>query len=355
MSAESVRVQAAEALGASRGIPEVVVQRQYAADHTLQKKFGAAGRDRCLEDTRFHLAYLAAAVRYEEVGIFDEYVGWLKSMLGARHVNAEDIRANLSLLATTIKEELRELASVPCEYIEHALQAMESAPLIPPSELDPAAPFHSVAVEYVRCLREGDAVNALAIIRKTAEEGTSIFDLHRYVLAPAKREIGRLWQINELTVGHEHFASRVTQSMLSQLEPHIHQPFRRNRTILSLCPPGEVHDTGLRMVADAFQMDGWTSYDLGANVPLASLRSTLFRTQPDIVLLSLTTPLNLQATEQVIAQLRRSPSFKGTKILVGGRFLGRYSKICSAIGADGCASEPSEAVPAARALLNEPP
>lgn len=353
MSADPERSRAAEALLAPRGIAETVVQRQYAADPTLEAQFGAVGRERCLEDVRFHLAFLAAAVRYEEVGIFDEYVAWLKSMLGARGINEEHITANLSLLAATLREELGALADLSSDYIQHALHEMQSAPLIPPSELNPAAPFYSVAADYMRFLQVGDSVNALATVRKAADEGASIVDLHQYVLAPAQREVGRLWQINQMTVGHEHFASRITQSLLAQLEPHAHQPFRRNRTVLSLCAPGEIHDTGLRMVADAFQMDGWTSYDLGANVPLNSLRTTLFRTQPDVVLVSLSTPLNLKATEQVIAQLRRSPGFKGTKILVGGRFLGRYPKICSALGADSCASEANEAVPAARAFFNE--
>jgi methanogenic corrinoid protein MtbC1 len=327
-------------------IAERVVQRQYAQDPSLETRFGAAGRERCLEDVAFHLAYLNAAVRFDEPEIFYDYAAWLKSMLGARGVTVKHIENNFKLLAAVLNDELEKQADPFCELL-HAATSRLPEFREPPSELDRSAPHSQEASEYFEQLRSGNMRQAIAVVERSAQAGLHITDIHRYIIAPAMREMGRLWQFNIATVAHEHFASRVTQIVLSLLEPHNQSSGRRNRTVLCFCPAGEPHETGLRIVADAFSADGWTVVDLGANMPANALRRELFRTGPDVVLLSISTPLNLESGKTAIKTIREAPHFAGAKIIVGGRFLTRFPKICGSIGADACVAEAQEAVQAA--------
>jgi methanogenic corrinoid protein MtbC1 len=354
MTCDTDKIAAADAIVAGKkAIAEQVVSRQYAENPSLLARFGPQGRERCLEDVIFHLAFLTPALRFDEPEIFFDYAAWLKSMLGARGVTVDHIKRNFELLSAVLRSELHDDAAPFCEVIDTAISQLPDYG-DPPSELDAAAPYHQIAVQYLKHLRNhGEMSGAIAVIQQAVAQKLKITDIHRYIIAPALREMGRLWQLNLVTVAHEHYASRVTQVALSVLEPYKESAPRRNRTVLSFCPAGETHDTGLRMVADAFTLDGWTVVDLGANLPASALRNELFRVAADVILLSLSTPLNLESGQAVVQTIRKTETFHAAKIIIGGRFLSRFPRICESIGADNCVAEAQDAVTVANELMGD--
>ena len=64
------------------------------------------------------------------------------------------------------------------------------------------------------------------------------------------REVGRLWQMNRLSVAQEHYVTAATQLIMSQLYPLVFRTARRDRRIVAACVGGELHELGVRMVAD---------------------------------------------------------------------------------------------------------
>ena len=67
----------------------------YAAHPRLTTRYGPAGREKCLQDMRYTLEHLAPAVALAEPVLFVRYVDWLVSMLEARNVPSDDVRASL--------------------------------------------------------------------------------------------------------------------------------------------------------------------------------------------------------------------------------------------------------------------
>src|SRR6185295_17428380 len=78
-------------------LAHAITDAHVAAHPETFARYGAIGRVRCLEDARFHLQYLAAALEAESVALFLDYIAWTKIMLARRHVTARDLVENLAI------------------------------------------------------------------------------------------------------------------------------------------------------------------------------------------------------------------------------------------------------------------
>ncbi len=96
-------------------------------------------------------------------------------------------------------------------------------------------------------------------------------------------ELGEGWYAGTVSVQQEHFASALVARRLNALFAIAPMPTRPDR-LLAACPPGEVHDLALLMLAFIMRWRGWEVIYLGADVPLDQLDATLRATTPDLVL-----------------------------------------------------------------------
>lgn len=104
------------------------------------------------------------------------------------------------------------------------------------------------------------------------------------VLLPLLSDIGRRWELNEITVAQEHFASSLLVGWLRSRQRGWDEG--DGPCILASCPPGEAHDLGLLCFCVLLRDRGYRISYLGASVPGASLFEAAERLQPDAVLIS---------------------------------------------------------------------
>src|SRR5918999_1394245 len=81
-----------------RALAEAVVARQYELQPGLRERYGEGGRAKCVQDTEYHLAHLAAAVTYSSPALFSDYIAWAKTVMAAYGVGPEDMERNLVCL-----------------------------------------------------------------------------------------------------------------------------------------------------------------------------------------------------------------------------------------------------------------
>jgi methanogenic corrinoid protein MtbC1 len=114
---------------------------------------------------------------------------------------------------------------------------------------------------------------------------------------------------------------------------------------------GELHEIGIRMVSDFFEMDGWNTYYLGANSPTRSILEAVEQNKASILALSIAMPYHGRALKQTIDEIRAHPLGSNLKILVGGNALIRRNGDFGAFGADGFAADAESAVILANKLI----
>ncbi|MBP1910711.1 cobalamin B12-binding domain-containing protein [Methanolobus bombayensis] len=77
----------------------------------------------------------------------------------------------------------------------------------------------------------------------------------------------------------------------------------------------ELHEMGIRMVADIFEINGWNSFYLGANTPSDSILKILNDNNSDIVLLSVTMIPHLTILSDLIELIKKERKNGSVEIL----------------------------------------
>ncbi|HYK02135.1 MAG TPA: cobalamin-dependent protein [Thermoanaerobaculia bacterium] len=323
-------------------LASAITDRHFAAHPELLARYPAVGRQRCLEDARFHLQYLASALDAGSSAIFLDYIAWAKVMLATRNVPANDLAENLRVIEGSLTDMLGAGSAVAVRYIESAIEALPSMPDGVPSHLDPRAPLWASASEYLNALLHGSRADAMRAVTAALDGGASIREVYRHVFEPAQQEIGRLWQLNQISVAQEHYCTAATQHIMTQLYGYIFGGEKRDSRAVAMCVGGELHEVGLRIITDLLELDGWQTWYLGASVPPASAVQLCVEQRADVLLVSATLPPHIASVAEVIRSFRARPELGEAKVIVGGRAFRTEPEVWRTIGADAFASNADE-------------
>jgi methanogenic corrinoid protein MtbC1 len=295
---------------------------------------------------------LAAAVAAERPAIFTAQVQWAKAVLAARGFSTEHYRTSLQCLQSVLSRELPEnVHSLAADYLARALEAFDDEPAELSTRLLPDTPEGRLASEYLLAVLQGDRRRASQLILDGVDQGQSVRDVHLRVLLPAQQEVGRMWLVGEINVAEEHFASATTKMVMAQLLPRAKFAPRNGKTMLAAAVAGNQHDIGLQTVADFFEMDGWRTIQLGANVPIGDLVQAVDCFEVDLLGLSASQATQFETLRETIAEVRQCERGDRVKILIGGFAFASAAGMPEELGADGLAADPVAAVQQGRQLV----
>jgi len=186
---------------------------------------------------------------------------------------------------------------------------------------DRAATARRLKEDLAAALADGDKAAAVRAALDAVESGAlSVIALYREVLTPLLAETGDGWQHGSVRVWQEHLASATIRTIVEALYPQVLRAKvatpPAGRAVVLACPPEEGHDLGLRMVADRFEMAGWTTYFMGADTPLDELVDAGRRLGVEAVALSSSTHFHKVALRRLVERLRRE--LPGVRIWLGG-------------------------------------
>jgi MerR family transcriptional regulator, light-induced transcriptional regulator len=332
-------------------LAEAVTARQYEAQPELAARYGEMGRAKCLQDANYHLSYLADSVSVSSPSLFSDYIAWAKVMLSARGVPATDLSRNISIMREVVREKLPpELAPVIDEYFEAGLNKLPSVSTDPSTLLEGAGPHTLLATRFIKLLLNGERHVASRLILDAVDSGIPVKDIYLHVFQPSQRELGRLWQLNQISVAQEHYCTAATQLIMAQLYPRIFRTEKNGRKIIATSIGGELHEIGVRIIADFFEMEGWDTYYLGANSPTTAIVQAIADRGADLLAVSATMTFHIRAVESLIATVRTSVRSNDVKVLVGGYPFNLEPELWKRVGADAYAADASEAVAVASRL-----
>lgn len=333
-------------------VAEAIVAAYYSARPDLLTRDVLVDRMNYLQDINFHVSYLAQAIAISSPELFTNYVAWAKLTNSERDLPVAELISNLAdirdVLGTLLPDRMQPTIM---QYVEAGLDQCTIITPDPPSFLPTAAPHADLARHYLDALLAADRDRASTLILDAIQAGVRVSELYIHVFQPSQQEVGRLWQLNQVSVAQEHYCSAATQLIMSQLYAHILGSEKNGHTIVAACVAEDLHEIGVRMVADFFEMEGWKTIYLGANTPVSSIVTTLNEQRADILALSATMPYHIQSVVDVIKAVRASDA-RQVKVLVGGHSFNRTPDLWKKIGADGFAADAATALVVAHNLLN---
>jgi methanogenic corrinoid protein MtbC1 len=350
---EELNRRASEAILAARGpLSEAVVERKYAQDPEFWGRYGAMGRQRCLEDADYHFAYLAEALSASDPLLLMDYLKWVKVLFQGLGFSDDVLTTTLACMLEVSREQLPlDLHPPVAAYLEAGLNNLPRLPSAIPTFLGEEAPLAPLAGAYLQALLQGERNTASRLILDAVARGTGIKDIYLQVFQSSQHEIGRLWQTNQLSVAQEHYCTAATQLIMSQLYPHIFATEKIGRRLVAASVGGELHEIGIRMVADFFELEGWDTYYVGANTPAESVLRTIDERDAHVLAISATMTFHIRPVVELIARVRDMS--RQTIILVGGYPFNVSSDLWRSVGADGHARDADAAVVAANRMFGE--
>jgi MerR family transcriptional regulator, light-induced transcriptional regulator len=172
--------------------------------------------------------------------------------------------------------------------------------------------------ERIAARDRGGAV--AAVLDAVGNGAITVPVLYEHVLAPQLLQIGEHWQTGELPVWGEHYASGVLHTIVEALYPTVARLAAdvppTGKSVLLACPAGETHDLGLRMLSDRFELAGFKTVLLGADVPTPQIVAAAAALRPDLLVLSASTHFNRVELRDVVDEIR--PELPGTDIRATG-------------------------------------
>lgn len=332
-------------------LAEQIVQLQYEQQPAIWNKYGERGKKLSVRDAAYHLPFLAEAIETGDKTIFTNYVSWVKKLFQSLKFPDEAMIVTLKCTQIVIEKEFsKEQSDIVAQYIDAGIEQMKKPVEGSQPYINISDPLGELALNYNKLLLRGDRQTASNLILDAAEKGTLVSDIYMHVFQKSQYEVGRLWLDNKITVAKEHFCSAATQQIMSQLYPYIFATERKGRKMVAASVGGELHEIGIRMVADFFEMDGWDTYYLGANTPTDSILYSIEENKADVIGLSIAIPYQIGLLKDTIEQIRAKFD-RNIKILIGGYALQGIGHNWKEFNADGYAEDAPKAVSYANSLM----
>ena len=172
---------------------------------------------------------------------------------------------------------------------------------------------------FLKSLLEGDRVMASDIIYNLTVKNHTINDIYENVIRRALYDVGVLWEEGKISVATEHLSSAIVESILNELYSKIISRYRTDKIVVAASVEKEVHQIGIKMVSDVFEMNGWNVHFLGANTPSKDLLKFIDTVNPGIVALSVSIYFHYPELLKIIETIRKKHPL--LTIIIGGQGL----------------------------------
>ena len=267
--------------------------------------------------------YLMTAVEIDEPIIFANYNTWLYLLL-ARVMDYLSKEEVLEIQLNTLNifdKELKKIIS-PDIYEKAHKNILEAIASVEDTykNYDEYSKMHEEIEDervkkYIELVLDGEQQNAIDYIISLTDE-MEIGDILVDILQVSMFQIGEMWLHGVIDVDQEHYATYVTQKAMAQFYPEIFKQERIGKTIVTTSIGSELHEMGISMIADIFELNGWDAVHLGAGTPESSISNTIENNKPQLVALSVTMPNHLRECKKTVDYLREKHS--DIVIAVGG-------------------------------------
>ncbi len=298
-------------------------------------------RDKCLQDILYHLEILSQSVYVNAPEIFIDYIQWTRILFSGIGLPDECLQVTLQALSQTF-EEHGDITS--CRFIQEAEQSLKRQPAVTPTFIPDDPIWNPVVREFIDDLVSLRRLKAHTLVRDLYEKGTGLKELYLHLFQPALYETGRLWHTGKITVAQEHYCTSAVQQIIAGFYPDIMKNEKKGMKMVASCVPGELHEVGVRMVADFFELSGWETIYLGSNVPVTSIIHLLKTQKIPLLALSCTMSMHLGQTDTIIRMIREDTDLQGIKIIVGGYPFRKARDLWRRIGADASALDAEDAL-----------
>ena len=299
--------------------------------HDNNKRHFFDTREETFELALQDLTKLFIAVISERPSIFSNYIEWKKSVYLNRKMPYIELKNHLDYLdflnTNFLPIEYRFIIS---EYIEQAKIKM-SKRLKRGTYIDNSNQCHDLVKNYLNYVLQGKKHEAEMLVEEEINSGTPLKSIYNDLLYPAQLEIGRLWELNIISVADEHYATEIATGILNHLNQKMEFIRQNGKKAITVSIDNETHIMGIRFVNDLLKLSGWKTYFLGIGAPNSEIIKFANKYTPDVIAISTTMDVHLLKVKNLIEEIKDQSK---SKVIVGGNIFNEDQSLVESIGAD---------------------
>lgn len=187
---------------------------------------------------------------------------------------------------------------------------------------------------YLAAILDGNRQAALNVVDQALRDGHSHTDIYIDVFGAALYRIGRLWELNQVSVAQEHIATSITQYAIAAIYPRMVPAAVHRGTMVVTGVSGELHQIGANLVADAMEANGWVVRFLGTDLPHSSILSAVEEISAGVLCISTTIVANLPAVSALLQFVRAELQGRAPKVFLGGGAYRLAPQFAKEVGAE---------------------
>ncbi|MHB8097311.1 MAG: cobalamin B12-binding domain-containing protein [Erysipelotrichaceae bacterium] len=310
-------------------IARLVFEEQFKRDVRLDKEMDERRKRLMYDDVFYNLSFLLTAIHFKDVMIFEGYAKWIYELLCNLMKDLDRDRIATQMVehyqilseVLTLKAEgllSKEELNLADDYLKRGIKiTCEAITEIEHSETFLEGDFYEVRKEYLNALITNQTKRAYQVISEVKKQQVPITRIFEDILSKTMYEIGDLWHRNIITVDKEHYATSVTQTIVTGFYDEIFDRPRKNKTLVACAIGSELHEMGIRMLSDIMEYSGWDTFYLGAALPEKAILLAIEEHKPDVIALSVTMPPYLSICENIVKSIRKT--YPDVRIAVGGQ------------------------------------
>lgn len=329
-------------------------QHQQGMSPELKRFISPEFVEKSVRDTEYTILYLSNAISVSSPKLFENYIEWFILLMESIALPIKYLKGSIESIFVVMKRHYaKNDIDIIEKYIMVAYQTFEHHSKVEASTQTGEHYLKPYRDQYIDFLLHGNRNKANELIQELISRDVLITDIYMEIFHESQREIGKLWQINKITIAEEHYCTAATQLIMGQLYPKIFETPKNDLVFIGACVGGELHELGVRMVSDFLELAGWNTYYLGANTPVKSILETIVNKSANLIGISVTITFHMDEVIQLIEMIRADMRCKSVKIMVGGYPFIVDDQLWKTVGADGYAKNARDAVKVADKLVSE--
>ena len=213
-------------------------------------------------------------------------------------------------------------------------------------------------VAFTKAILLQDSTVANEQITKLRSHGLTPDAVYLYLLTPAARYLGELWESDACSFTEVTLGMWRIQQLMYDLSPVFHASRKplvspgKQRRILIATLPGSQHSFGLSMLSEFFRSEGWTVLAIPAPDE-RELIEALVNNWLDVFALSISLNSELDNAKNIIEFARKRSCNPEISVIAGGPLFINNPELAELVGADGTSIDAPGALMLAAQLLKE--
>ncbi|MGZ8422055.1 MAG: cobalamin B12-binding domain-containing protein [Nitrospira sp.] len=202
---------------------------------------------------------------------------------------------------------------------------------------------------------DGESEIAADLANQSIEAGMDPLNAITNGYVVGVRQVGETFACGDVFLPELVMAGEAMKAAIAVLEPELKKR-GASREILGkvilATVEGDIHEIGKSLVGTMLTASGFEVFDLGVNVPTATILQKAEEVKADIIGLSALLTTTMIRQKEVIEALDKKGLRQGTKVMIGGAPV--TSDWVKKIGADGYSEDAIGAVNTAKLLMDAP-